>query len=334
MIATHLDFKLLKQTVPISQVLAAKGLTHHFKKRGDRLIGPCPIHGGDNPSAFVVSISKNLWYCFSGCQAGGDVIDLVRRLDHLSYRETAARLASLASLSPPSPMASQSRQPTASSAAKPHTDRQPRQEHPSKRLQPFRPYTRRLYLDPDSPFLQHKGIFPGTARTFEAGAFHGPGFLKDCIGVRLHDPSGNPLGYLGRRLHRDQAMTYGKWKLPTRLPKRHILYGFHRVANLLHRGLCIVECPWGVMRLHQLDVPAVALLGAHLSAPQRQLLTNAKRVVIILDGDSTGRNASTQVKKALIDSTDVQILNLPDDLDPDDLSDQELKSLLSPLSLC
>jgi DNA primase len=88
------------------------------------------------------------------------------------------------------------------------------------------------------------------------------------------------------------------------------------------------------MRLHQLDVPAVALLGAHLSAPQRQLLTNAKRVVIILDGDSTGRTASTQVKKALIDSTDVQILNLPDDLDPDDLSDQELKSLLSPLSLC
>jgi len=334
MIATHLDFKLLKQIVPISQVLAAKGLTPHFKKRGDRLIGPCPIHGGDNPSAFVVSISKNLWYCFSRCRAGGDVIDLVRRLDHLSYRQTAARLDSLASLSTPSPTARQSRQTTASSAAKPHTDRPPRKEHPSNRLPPFRPYTRRLYLDPDSSFLQQKGIAPATARTFEAGAYHGPGFLQDCIGVRLHDPSGNPLGYLGRRLDRDQAMTYGKWKLPTRLPKREILYGFHRVANLLHRGLCLVECPWGVMRLHQLGVPAVALLGAHLSAPQRQLLTNAKRIVIILDGDSTGRNASTQIKKTLIDTTDVQILDLPDDLDPDDLSDQELKSLLSPFSLC
>jgi DNA primase len=88
------------------------------------------------------------------------------------------------------------------------------------------------------------------------------------------------------------------------------------------------------MRLHQLGVPAVALLGAHLSVPQRLLLTNAKRIVIILDGDSTGRTASTQVKKALVDTTDVQILDLPDDLDPDDLSDQELKSLLSPLSLC
>jgi DNA primase len=95
----------------------------------------------------------------------------------------------------------------------------------------------------------------------------------------------------------------------------------------------MVECPWGVMRLHQLGVPAVALLGAHLSAPHKQLLANAKRIVIILDGDSTGRTASKKIKKALIDSTDVKILDLPDALDPDDLSDQKLKSLLSPLSL-
>ncbi len=333
MIATQLDFKRLKQTVSISQVLADKGLTNHFKKRGDRLIGPCPIHGGDNPAAFVVSISKNLWYCFSGCRAGGDVVDLVRRLDRLSYRETAARLSSLASLSPPSASASSVRT-TDPSDAKLHTDPQPRKEIPSSRLQSFRPYTRRLFLDPSSPFLQNKGISPDTARIFEAGAYHGPGFLQDCIGVRLHDPDGNPLGYLGRRLDRKQAMTYGKWKLPTRLPKRHILYGFHRVANLLHRGLCIVECPWGVMRLHQLGVPSVALLGAHLSAPQKQLLTNVKSVVIILDGDSTGRTASTQVKEFLMDINDVQIVNLPDNLDPDDLSDQQLISLLSPLSLC
>ncbi len=88
------------------------------------------------------------------------------------------------------------------------------------------------------------------------------------------------------------------------------------------------------MRLHQLGVPAVALLGAHLSAPQRQLLSNAQRVVIILDGDATGRTASAQVKESLMDTTDVKIVNLPDNLDPDDLLDQELESLLSPLSLC
>ncbi len=327
MIRSHLDFKVLKRAVSIEQVLATKGLTEHFKKRGDRLIGPCPIHGGDNPSAFVVSISKNLWHCFSGCQAGGDVIELVRRIDRLSYRETAERLASLASLSPPLVMDSNSCQ-LSSSYLKPHTDRQPKEKQSCQ--QPFRPYTRRLYLDPTSSFLRCKGISTSTARSFEAGAYYGRGFLEGCVGVRLHDPSGNPLGYLGRRLDGEQASTYGKWKLPTGLPKRRILFGFHRIAGLFGHGLCVVECPWGVMRLSQIGIPAVGLLGAHLSAPQRQLLADAHRIIILLDGDSTGRNSSTQIKRALVDTTDVQIVYLPENLDPDDLSDQKLRSLLSP----
>lgn len=312
MITRHLDFKALKETVPIAQVLAAKGLTEHFKKRGDRLFGPCPIHGGDNPSAFVVSISKNLWHCFSKCQAGGDVIDLVRRLDRLSYAETAERLASLASLPPVSVHYQGSFSPK---------KRQPKKT--------FRPYTRRLCLDPCSAFLKQKGITPDTARTFEAGAYHGCGFLEGCVGVRLHDPSGNPIGYLGRRLDGDQASTYGKWKIPTGLPKRRILFGFHRLAGL-HRALCIVECPWGVMRLSQIGIPAVGLLGAHLSSPQRQLLGDFSRIIVLLDGDSTGRSASMQIKRTLVDTADVQVVCLPEKLDPDDLSDQQLGSTLSP----
>ena len=320
MIAPHLDFKTLKQTVSITQVLAAKGLIDYFKQRGDRLIGPCPIHGGDNPSAFVVSISKNLWHCFSVCQAGGDVIELVRHLDRLSYSETAERLASLASMP----------QPAVASQRTIHTDRRPTEKQYSKPTQPFRPYTRRLWLDHTAPFLQRKGITPDTARAFEAGAYHGRGFLEGCVGVRLHNPSGNPLGYLGRRLDGREASRYGKWKLPTGLPKRHILYGFHRVSNLLDRGLCIVECPWGVMRLSQIGIPAVGLLGAHLSAPQRQLLADNTRIVIMLDGDSTGRTASLQIKRTLPDSNDVRVVSLPDNLDPDDLPEQHLRSLLLP----
>ena len=182
MIATHLDFKLLKQTVSISQVLAAKGLTNHFKKRGDRLIGPCPIHGGDNPSAFVVSISKNLWYCFSGCQAGGDVIDLVRRLDHLSYRQTAACLASLASLSPPSPMASQSRQPTASLAAK--TEYRPTATTKAS----FEPLAALSSLHatplprPRLALPSTQGYFPSYRPYLRGRRLPRTGFLQDCIG--------------------------------------------------------------------------------------------------------------------------------------------------------
>ena len=100
MIPPHLDFRRLKRQIGIEQVLQAHGLLGSFRQRGERLVGPCPLHGGDNPRAFVVSRSNDLWYCFTGCRAGGDVVELVRRLLRLSYSETAHYLASLAESSP------------------------------------------------------------------------------------------------------------------------------------------------------------------------------------------------------------------------------------------
>ena len=59
------DFKILKQSVSIPQVLGHRGLLDHFKVRGDKLVGPCPVHGGDNPNAFVVSLERDLWHCYA-----------------------------------------------------------------------------------------------------------------------------------------------------------------------------------------------------------------------------------------------------------------------------
>ncbi len=80
MIPPHLDFRYLKHHVGIELVLQANGLLGDLKRRGDRLVGRCPLHGGDNHRAFVVTLSKKLWYCFTGCRAGGDVVELARRL--------------------------------------------------------------------------------------------------------------------------------------------------------------------------------------------------------------------------------------------------------------
>ena len=100
MIPPRLDFRRLKRRVGIEQLLQANGCLGGMKRQGRRLVGRCPLHGGDNPRAFVADLSKNLWYCFTGCRAGGDVVELARRLLGLSYRETARYLASLAENAP------------------------------------------------------------------------------------------------------------------------------------------------------------------------------------------------------------------------------------------
>jgi DNA primase len=308
MIPEHFTFKYLKRQVSIAAVLQDKGRITAFRKRAGQLVGPCPVHGGDNPNAFVINLSKNIWHCFTQCNAGGDVVTLVQRLDNKTYRQTASYLAALANTPKASPRV-----------------------HQTPMTKAFRPFTKSLTLNPSTPWLNKKGISSLTAKRFEAGAYDAPGFLNGCIGVRLHDLQGHPIGYAGRRLHPKQIQLYGKWKLPPALPKSQLLYNFHRVSSYTHKVLLVVEGPWAVMRLAQLNIPAVALLGIHLSATQQNLLQKLPRLILMLDGDCAGRRAATRIQNALEHITKVHTITLPLDHDPDDLTDDQLSSITKPL---
>jgi len=294
-----LDFHFLKTRVTIEHVLDARGLLTTLRRHGQDLVGPCPIHHGDSNTAFVVSTAKNLWYCFTRCRSGGDVVDLVRCLDSSDYRSTALYLASLAGSAP--------------ATARPKSD-----------PKPFLPFTARLKLDPHVSFLADKGIRPATARAFDAGLYRGSGFLRGCVAVRLHDHQGHPVGYTGRVLD-PHCARLGKWRLPPRLPKRTLLFNLHRVRHCLQHGLVLVEDPWSVMRLAQIDVPAVALLGTALSTHQAEFLASAARVLVMLDGDAVGRLAARDLRSRLAPAQ-IAVAELPDGHDPDQLSDHDLRA--------
>ena len=302
--ATLLSFSRLKRLVSIAAVLEDKGLLNQFERQGDQLFGPCPIHQGDNPNAFVISLSKNLYHCFTGCNGGGDVIDLVRRLDGKSFHQTALYLSSLSS-STWIPVRSGSKKK-------------------------FVPFTKRLPLDHGANFFHSKRILPATARRFEAGAYYGPGFLADSIGVRIHNPGGNPLGYAARRLNNSIVQRCGKWNFPPCLPKNKILYNYHRLDPYKLDTVVVVEDAWSVMRLTQLDIPAVALLGIHLSDFQLKLLAKKNRIILMLDGDHAGRKAAEKLQPVLNRFTSTSTITLPDGIDPDDLSDAELRADVAP----
>lgn len=303
---SRLQFSTLKKILPISAVLDDKGLLGTLRRQGDRLVGPCPIHGGDNPNAFVVSLGKNLWYCFTGCN-GGDLVDLVRKLDGKNFQQTLQYLRVLAG-------------------------RQNRFSLPLSPQQPFKPFARKLPLDHRSPWLQQKNITAETAALFEVGAYYGKGFLADSIGIRLHDLDGHPIGYLARRLSPAVIKRYGKYQFPPAFPKSTIVYNYHRMARPLPDRIVITECPWGVMRLHQLNIPAVALLGIQLSDNQNKILEDIKGIVLMLDGDDAGRQATHRIKMNFKNrgKSNIHAIVLPSGTDPDDLTDDELRAEVSP----
>jgi DNA primase len=302
------SFHFLKTRVSIGQVLATYGLDSRLKGKNDQLIGPCPLHGGDNPTAFRVHLERNLWRCFTAC-GGGDTIDLVRRIHGCSYAQAARHLYRLAENSPSYTI---------------------RTSPGSSRCSSYKPFTRTIALNPEVHFLQNvKKILPDTARYFEAGATRSSPFLKNTVAVRLHDIQGRPLGYCGRLLLADQIARFGKWRFPKHFPKAHVLYNAHRAEPFRHEGIIVVECPWAAMRLRQAGLPnAVSLLGTQLFEDQTAWLSRAPGILLLLDGDPAGRDASARIANSLHARTTVYTHLLPQHKEPEDLSEQALASIV------
>lgn len=80
------DLEVLLQQVNLAELAAQAGAKLHSS--GRELRGPCPLHGGKNPSSFSIFTAENghqRWYCHSGCQTGGDALDFVQRWKNLDF---------------------------------------------------------------------------------------------------------------------------------------------------------------------------------------------------------------------------------------------------------
>jgi DNA primase len=122
------DFHAVKRAVTMVQVLEHSDLMSRFHRNGDSLTGACPIHGGDNPTAFRVSISKNCWNCLSKCGGGGNVLDFVARKEKVTLLKAANLLVEWFRLNLPSPDDEKDRAPGRS--------REPRQETKPEKATP------------------------------------------------------------------------------------------------------------------------------------------------------------------------------------------------------
>jgi DNA primase len=58
---------------------------------GGSLKGLCPFHEERSPS-FHVTPARGMWYCF-GCGEGGDVLNFLQKIDHMSFAESVEKLA-------------------------------------------------------------------------------------------------------------------------------------------------------------------------------------------------------------------------------------------------
>lgn len=94
------DFAVIRKRVSMQMILDHYGITN-LKRKGDELRGPCPIHEENKGErCFQVNVSKNIFHCFY-CHAGGNVIDLVAKLEGCNIREAGLKIDAWLNLSDP-----------------------------------------------------------------------------------------------------------------------------------------------------------------------------------------------------------------------------------------
>jgi|GEM_PF-862978 len=94
----YIDFKELKAAVPIVEV--AKWLQLDITQKGDTWRGHCPFCESGGDRALVITPAEKSFCCHGTCDPkpgqkryGGDIIELVARMQHVSPRDAAQQIA-------------------------------------------------------------------------------------------------------------------------------------------------------------------------------------------------------------------------------------------------
>jgi len=309
------DFGVVKQAVSLEAVL------NHYQVPGlrkyrDRLVGPCPLHGGKREDSFRASRGKNVFHCFA-CQARGDVLDFVAAMERCSIRQAALCLQRWFGTGAPH----QSAVPPAPASA-------PNRELVREKEGCNPPLRFALTgVDPAHPYLVERGIDRSTAVEFGVGWYGGPGLLSGRIVIPIANARGQTVAYAGRAL--DGGLP--KYKLPAGFRKARELFNLHRAAASGSQTVIVVEGYFDCLRVHRAGLPwVVALMGSSLSAEQEKALLAAfARVVLLLDGDAAGRAASRAIAARLSEKCSVAEVLVPDGAQPDQLPLVAIQQLLS-----
>jgi DNA primase len=325
-----IDFTELKRQVSIRDVLARYGLLDGLQeKKPGKLVGPCPIHGGKNGTSFNVDVDKNVFHCFSEC-GGGNVLDLVMKIEGCTIREAGEKLADWFGLSWTRRRKGESTpQPTNSIAPKPAAAAHTSERVGAERANP--PLERPLKdLNPDHPYLVERGLTVPTIKTFGIG-YCTRGLMRGRIAIPIHDEHGDLVAYAGRAVDGALAAEKGKYRLPDGFKKSFVLFNLHRAIQSADRHLILVEGFFDCFRATQAGFPnVVALMGSTLSEPQEQLLlAHADRLTLFFDGDDAGTKCVREFYARLRRRTFLREAHLEPGEQPDTLGDERIRELLS-----
>ena len=339
------SFDEIKKTVTLQ--MAIEHYDVPLRRVGpDTLRGRCPLptHNSKTSSeSFTATLSKGVggaWACQSqSCiksrgRVGGNVLDFVAAMEKCSVRDAAIKLQTWF-LVPAAGQAhhasSNALRPELPSGKEPEpkpVSKQESEEAGESDSNKSLSFTLQK-IDCDHPYVDERGLTDEIAKTFGVGIFPGKGSMQGRCVIPIHNASGELVAYAGRAIDGTEP----RYKFPAGFHKSLELFNLHRVKGNL--SVVLVEGFFDCMKVTQAGFPCVALMGSTMSKVQEKLLAeHFGHVVVMLDGDEAGRSAAQGIADRLRRVVyHVDVIDLPDNVQPDHLSIDELQGLLLPLHI-
>lgn len=316
-----------------------------LSRTGKNYIGLCPFHGEKTPS-FNVNAEKGFYHCF-GCGRSGDAIEFLKEYNQVGFLDAVKELANFAGVTldisndreeknnPNAPLYEINNQAARlynillmstelGERARDYLAERGITDDVIKRFN--------IGLAPE----ENDFIFKNLSNKFDeevmanSGLFHfSNNRVFDAFTNRIMFPItneyGQTIGFSGRKWQEndDSKAKYINTSATTIFDKSYELWNLDKAKPTIskRREVYLMEGFMDVIAAHKAGINnVVASMGTALTEKHvRRLKQIAKKFVLVYDGDSAGQNA---IYKALnlVGEADVQIVKVPEGLDPDEYS--------------
>jgi len=250
---------------------------------GNDFIVYCPYHNNSRTPAGEVAKDSGLFFCF-GCQTTKNLEEFIMFTTGRSYFETARYIKSKETET--------NIEAAVNKAMYAAPDFVQYDEVLIKRLN-----NQAIESPRAMRYYAGRSITEDSIKKFSLGYSE----KQDMITIPVHSPDGMTIGFVGRSVEGKE------FKNTPGLPKSKVLFNLHRVKT--SSVIYVVESSFDAIRLDQVGFPAVATLGANVSASQMKLLEKYfNNVVLVADNDEAG----TIMKDKLIEKLGslVSVINI------------------------
>ena len=318
-----------------------------LKRKGVNYFGICPFHDENTPS-FSVSQSKQIYKCFGGCDAGGNVFTFIMEFYKLTFFESAKLLADRYNIILDiSDNYSSSNEYSFLKAV--HEDaslifhqnlfsdigKEPLQYLKKRNIteEIIRKFRIGFAIDGWNGLINKIGpkYNNETSKLLKTGLFSRSekGTVYDRFRSRIIFPishqSGDVIAFGGRDYNKNDQAKYLNSPETAIYQKSNVLYGLNvtksAITNSNNKYIILVEGYMDLLQLYQAGIePVVAVSGTSLTKNHATIIARYnKPVVILYDGDSAGGNAAIRAGFVLLQAgVEVYVVRPPDELDPDD----------------